>query len=140
VKYAFITQHKNAYPISLQCQVLGVSRSGYYYYRNYIADRPKDPVHQGMLYLIKRIAKESGDSYGYRRMREAMNALGFPIGDEKTRRLMREAKVVVRRRKKFKVTTNSNHKLPVFDNLPNREFTVLHPDRIYAGDATYIWT
>jgi hypothetical protein len=52
VKYAFITQHKNAYPISLQCQVLGVSRNGYYQYRKNREGKPEDPVRQEMMGCI----------------------------------------------------------------------------------------
>jgi hypothetical protein len=46
VKYAFITQHKNTYPISLQCQVLGVRRQCYYHYRRHTENNPVDPGHQ----------------------------------------------------------------------------------------------
>ena len=53
---------------------------------------------------------------------------------------MREASVQVRHRKKFKVTTNSNHKQPVFDNVLARQFDVAQTDQVYASDITYIWT
>ena len=46
----------------------------------------------------------------------------------------------VRHRKKYKVTTNSNHKQPVFDNLLQRQFDVPQVDQVYASDVTYIWT
>ncbi len=50
---------------------------------------------------------------------------------------MQEANVPVRRRKKYKVTTNSNHKQPVFDNLVKRQFDVPQQDRVYVSDVTY---
>ena len=53
---------------------------------------------------------------------------------------MKEAKVQVKRRKKYKVTTNSNHKQPVFENVLNRKFDVDQADRAYVGDVTYLWT
>jgi len=53
---------------------------------------------------------------------------------------MREADVQVRHREKYKVTTNSNHKRPVFENRLNRQFDVAAPNQIYVGDITYIWT
>ena len=53
---------------------------------------------------------------------------------------MKEANVQVRHRKKYKVTTNSNHKQPVFDNLVQRQFDVPEPDQVYVADITYIWT
>ncbi len=69
-----------------------------------------------------------------------LNALGYPVGRKKTRRLMKKAGVLVRYRKKYKVTTNSNHKKPVFENVLNREFTVARPDKAYVSDITYIST
>ncbi len=66
VKYSFITQYKNAYPISLQCQVLGVSRNGYYQYRKNREGQPKDPVRQEMIEWVQFIAKSSNDTYGSR--------------------------------------------------------------------------
>jgi len=53
---------------------------------------------------------------------------------------MREALVTARHRKKYKVTTGSNHRLPVFENQLNRQFDVAKPDQVYVCDITYIWT
>ncbi|MCU7905203.1 MAG: IS3 family transposase, partial [Candidatus Thiodiazotropha sp. (ex Epidulcina cf. delphinae)] len=58
MKYSFITQHKNAYPISLQCQVLGVTRNGYYQYQKN-PGKSKDPLYQDMLEWVEDIAKSS---------------------------------------------------------------------------------
>ncbi len=66
--------------------------------------------------------------------------MGYPVGRRKTRSLMREAQVFVRYRKKYKVTTNSGHKQPVFENVLNRQFQIIEPDRAYVSDITYIWT
>jgi putative transposase len=140
VKYSFITQHKNTYPVSLQCRVLGVRRQGYYHYRRHTENKPVDPEHQEMLEWIQKLAEATDDTYGSRRMKKAMNYLGFPISRNKARKLMKEANVSVRRRKKYKVTTNSNHKQPVYDNLVQRQFDVPQVDQIYAADVTYIWT
>ncbi len=53
---------------------------------------------------------------------------------------MRAAGVQIRHRKTFKVTTNSQHKQPVFENLVHRLFVVPLIDQVYASDVTYIWT
>jgi putative transposase len=140
VKYSFITQHKNTYPISLQCQVLGVRRSGYYHYQANQAGRPNNSKHQEMLEWVKRIAESSDNSYGSRRMKNALNALSYPVSRNKARKLMQEAGVQAKQSKKYKVTTNSNHKQPVYDNLVGRQFDVTQPDRVYAADITYVWT
>jgi len=137
MKYSFITQHKNTYPIRLMCQVLGVDRSCYYHYRRQMDNRPVDSEHEEMLEWIQDIAKASDHSYGSRRMKKALNCLGYPVSRNKARNLMREAGVQVRHRKKYKVTTNSNHKQPVYDNLLQRQFDVPQPDQVYAADVTY---
>ncbi len=139
VKYSFITQHKNTYPIRLMCRVLGVSRNGYYSYQSSDA-RNTDPEHEELLDWVRRIDRESDHCYGSRRMKRALNALGYLISRQKAIKLMREADVQVRHRKKYKVTTNSKHKQPVFDNLVDRHFDVEQPNEVYVGDITYLWT
>ncbi len=137
MKYSFITQNKDTYSVRLQCQVLGVNRQCYYRYRRYIENNPVNPEHQEMLRLVKKIALESDNSYGSRQMKKAMNDLGFLISRSKARKLMREAGIEVRHRKKYKVTTNSNHQQPVFENLVQRQFDVSKIDQVYAADITY---
>lgn len=93
-----------------------------------------------MLVWVKKIDEATKHSYGSRRMKKAMNILGFPISRNRARKLMKEAGVKVRHKKKYKVTTNSNHKQPVFENLLQRQFDVAEPDTVYASDVTYVWT
>jgi len=140
MKYLFVTQYKKTWPIDLMCRVLGVSRQGYYHYRRNIEARRSDAEHQEMLEWMQDIATTSHYTYGRRRMKRAMNALGFPISRTKTVNLMKEAGIEVRHKKKFKVTTNSNHKLPLFENLLERQFDVEQPNQVFASDITYIWT
>ena len=73
-------------------------------------------------------------------MKKALNILGFPVTRGKAKKLMDEANVKVRSRKKFKVTTNSDHKQPVFENVLDRGFDVSETDTVYVQDITYIWT
>jgi len=140
VKYSFIAQHKNTIAIDHMCQTLGVKRSGYYRFLKNQLLKLNDPEHADLLGWIKKIAKESHYSYGSRRMKRALNALGYPVSRNKARKLMKEAGVYARYRKKYKVTTNSNHKYPVYENLLNRQFTVEQPNQAYVSDITYIWT
>ncbi len=140
MKYSFIAQHKKTWPVGMMCRLLGVCRSGFYHYQKHRANKPPDPEHQEMLHWVKEDAKATDDNYGSRRMKKALNLLSFPVSRNKARNLMKEAGVKVRHKKKFKVTTNSTHKQPVFDNLVNREFTAHRPDQIYAADVTYVWS
>jgi putative transposase len=93
-----------------------------------------------MLEWVQKIDDASDHTYGSRRMKKALNCLGYPVSRNKARKLMREAEVQVRHRKKYKVTTNSNHQQPVYDNLLQRQFDAPQPDKVYAADATYVWT
>ena len=140
MKYVFIVRHKKTWPIDVMCRVLDVSRNGYYRFEKQNRDLGRKQFHEEMLACIQWIAKSTKNSYGSRRMKVAMNCLGYPISRDKARKLMREADVQARHRKKYKVTTNSNHKQPVFDNLLQRQFDVPQIDQVYAADITYIWT
>jgi putative transposase len=51
-----------------------------------------------------------------------MGCLDYRVSRSKARKLMKEANVAVRHRKEYKVTTNNNHRQPVFENLVHRQF------------------
>ena len=140
MKYSFVAQHKKTWPIDAMCRVLGVKRNGYYSYQRTQSLKIEDPDHAEMLEWVKDIAESSHYSYGTRRMKKALNALSFPVTRGKAKKLMDEAGVKVRSRKKYKVTTNSDHKQPVFENVLDRGFDVNEPDIAYVQDITYIWT
>lgn len=121
------------------CRVLGVRRNCYYGYQQ--RQRNKEAgIECELLDWIKELAQSSKYCYGNRRIKNGLNALGYPIGRNKTRRLMQKAGIFVRYHKKYKATTNSNHKQPVFDNVLNREFHADEPNRAYVSDITYIGT
>jgi putative transposase len=140
VKYSFIAQHKKTWPVDAMCRLMGINRYSYYSYQWRQKNKPKAPEHQEMLTWIKKMSASNHYTYGSRRMRKSLNALGYPVGIRKTKRLMKEANVFVRYRKKYKVTTNSKHSKPLFENILNREFKMMAPDRAYASDITYIHT
>lgn len=141
MKYAFIAKRMNTYPVDRLCRLLGVKRNGFYRFMTIRQKRSNDNAkRKEMLEWVHKIAKASNDSYGSRRMKKALNCLGYPVGRRYTQRLMKEAGIQVRYKKKYKVTTNSKHKLPVFDNVLNRQFDVDAPNLAYVQDITYIWT
>ena len=122
------------------CRVLNVKSSNYYSFIQRLNSKPEDPEHVEILDWIEDIDQSSDHTYGSRRMSKALKILGYPVGRMKAKRLMKEAGVAVKHKKKYKVTTNSNHKLPLFENLLERQFDVAEPDQVYASDITYIWT
>lgn len=122
------------------CQLLGITRHGYYSYQQRQRNKPDNPEHEEVIEWVKKIAEASQYCYGSRRMKNALNALGYPVGRRRAQSLMKEAQVFVRYRKKYKVTTNSNHKQPVYENVLNRQFHTDKPNKAYVSDITYIWT
>jgi len=122
------------------CRLLGVKRNNFYSYQKRSVNKAVVPDHDEMIEFLTRMAKASDHTYSERRMKKALNALGFPVSRYMTAKLMKEAGVWVRSKKKYKVTTDSNHKLPLFDNVLNREFDVAEPNIAYVADITYIWT
>jgi len=140
VKYSFIAQNKQTVAIDLMSQVLGVSRSGYYAYQKRQRHLEGAHYHENKLQAVRAIAIASGYTYGRRRIKRAMNTKGYKISVHHASKLMKEAGISVRHRKKYKVTTDSNHKQPIFDNLLNRQFSVERANQSYVSDVTYIWT
>ena len=122
--------------MDVMCRPLGVTRGGYYRHLN----KAVDYYHLELIEAVQDLAKASDNTYGSRRMKVALGAMSYPVSRNKARRLMKEAGVLVKRRKKFKVTTDSNHVKPLFDNVLDRDFASDVPDQAYVQDITYIWT
>jgi putative transposase len=125
--------------VSILCRVLGVSRSGFYNWRHE-SKKQRRRENDKLLPLVRQLHRESDSTYGTRRMAKALRGHGIPCGRCRARTLMSLAGVSVKRKKKFRVTTDSNHNLPVAPNLLNRQFNVSTPNRSWVGDITYIWT
>ena len=68
------------------------------------------------------------------------DALGVDVGHRRVGRLMRESGIVVERTRKFKATTDSDHRFNIAPNLLDRVFTADRPNQKWAGDISYIWT
>ena len=122
------------------CRILGVKSNNYYSYQKRKLDRPSDSTHQEMLELVKDIAKFSDNTYGERRIKAVLNALSFPVSRWTVAKLMKEANVWVRYKKKYKATTNSDHNKPLYKNELEQNFTVAQKNQAFVGDITYIWT
>jgi len=116
-----------------------VSSSGYYSWRKR-PDSPRLTENLKIVPLVRQIHIESGQTYGARRIARVLQAMGIACGRSRARTLMRLAGIIVRQKRKFKVTTHSKHKLPIAPNLLNREFAVDAPNKVWVSDITYIWT
>jgi len=134
-----IDAERKAYPITLMCEVLEVSRSGYYAWRG--RDKSaRQKEYERLIPIVQDAHKSSDGTYGARRMAEEIEATGTPCGRDKAATIMKLADVAAKQKKKFKVTTDSRHNLPVAPNLLDRQFAVAEPDQVYVSDITYLWT
>ena len=120
-------------------KVIGVSRSGYYKYLKKYHENKIDPDF-GLIVRVREIHSEADGTYGSRRMSKQLRKDGNDIGRYRARSLMKKADVSVKCRKKFKKTTDSNHRLPVAPNLLDRQFEVQRANAVWCADITYLWT
>jgi putative transposase len=116
-----------------------VSSSGYY---SWLKRGPSERAQQNRVLVEKarQIHKQSGRRYGSPRVYRQLKADGIEVGRNRVARLMRENSIFVRAKRRFRRTTDSNHHYPIADNIVNRNFDVDAPDRLWAGDITYVWT
>ena len=147
MKYAWIARHKLAWPITLTCEVLGVSPSGYFeHYRRKDIDKPSRPgankriSDEALLVHIKAIHAEVKQEYGWPRIWKELVARGIRVGKERVRKLMQRHGIKARGKRKFVVTTDSKHDLPIAPNLLQRNFSPEAPNLVWTSDITYIAT
>jgi len=120
-------------------RVLEVSRSGYYAWKN----RPKSGrrvANESLLIDIRRVFLEHDENYGSPRVWRALRQDGIACSENRIARLMRQARLVAIQKRKYRVTTNSEHAWPVAPNIVNRNFVTDAPGKIWLTDITYIWT
>lgn len=129
--------HKKAFAVCRVCQVLGVSRSGYYSARH---RRVRQAIPHREAVHLKAAFADSGRSYGSRRLHAVLKVKGFTAGRTRVRRWMRELGLRPVWKRKFVATTHSRHHLPVFENILNRQFAPTGPNSAWVADITYIRT
>jgi transposase InsO family protein len=132
-------KQQTEFSVQAMCRVLRVSRSGYYEFLkrppscHSIEDDELKPQ-------IKAAFEKGRKNYGTRRVKRELKKQEIVVSRRRIGRLMREEKLQVQTKQKFKVTTDSNHDKPIAPNLLEREFTVDTPNTAYVGDITYIPT
>lgn len=139
MKYAFMRDHRGAFPVGVMCRTLEVGRSGFHAWLN----RPESPRRQEdrrLLMEIKVIHEQSRKTYGSPRIHAELKASGRACGKHRVARLMRQHGIVSKHKRKFKATTNSNHFHPVAGNLLQRRFDVSGPGQCWVSDITYVPT
>lgn len=139
MRFAFIDAEKAQWPIEVQCDVLGVSRSGYYAWKDR-PDAPRAVEDAEIVVEIKAAHKAGRGNYGSPRVHRELRAKGRRIGKKRVERLMRQHGVVGRKKRRFRKTTDSNHPHPIAPNVLARNFDVELPNTAWVTDVTYVWT
>ena len=131
--------HEERVPVRVMCRALAVSPAGYYAW----AARPESrrtAAHRRLVTMIRAIHTESRNTYGSPRIHATLQAQGQRIGEHRVARLMRLSAIRAKTVKQWRATTDSAHQYPVVPNTLNRQFAVAHPNQVWAGDITYVWT
>jgi putative transposase len=137
--FRFIDEHRDRWPVRLLCDALGVSPAGYYAWR----DRPasdRQQRHDALLVEIRAIHAEFQARYGSPRVHAELVARGQECCVNTVARLMQENGIAAKTARKFRCTTDSNHDLPVAENLLDRQFDPEAPNEAWVADITYIPT
>lgn len=135
---------RRTYPVSLSCEVLQVSASGYFGWLQQrgtaSGEPPRRHSDEALLAHIRAIHAEVKGEYGWPRMHKELLARGIRVGKERVRRLMQQHGIKAWTRRKFVVTTDSRHNLPVAPDLVQRRFNPEAPNQLWCSDITYIAT
>lgn len=139
MKYRFIEEHRETFRVSALCAVLGVSRSGYYEWR----ERPPSEralENERLLGLIRQVHADSRENYGERKTWEALRAQGESCGRHRVARLRRLDGLTAKRVRRFRLAYAARNSEPPAPNLLNRDFTTTKPNRVWVTDITFVPT
>lgn len=139
MKYIFISDHREIFRVGLMCNVLEVSRSGYYVWLN----RPeclRKKENDRLTAQIKVIYGQKRKIYGSPRIHRELKDKGISCSRNRVARIMKQEGIRAIVPRKFKATTDSKHNLPVAPNLLKQDFDIKEPNKVWLADITYIPT
>lgn len=140
MRFAWIRQHHGVWPIAWMCRVLKVTRSGYYAWR----DRPASKRRRwrlGLIHQVQAIHRDSRRTYGSPRVHRELRSRGVHCNVKTVARLMRDHRLRSRIKRRFKpMTTASDHRLRVADNVLDRRFDPGVTHTAWVCDITYVPT
>jgi putative transposase len=128
------------WPLGVMCWVLGVARSGFYAWRKRAMSRRRQRQEQLVEAMRAIHGQRHKRSYGSPRMHRELVAQGHGVSENTVARLMRESGLRATTARKFRHTTDSNHRLPVAENVLDRQFRATGPNEKWVSDITYVGT
>jgi transposase InsO family protein len=139
MRFRFIEDHRDEFPVIRMCKVLAVSPSGYYAWRGRPASR-REMANQELTAEIEKAFEESGQTYGSPRIYQVMRKLGLMCSENRVARLMRGADLRAKQTRQFKSTTKRNEDDRAAPNRLKRDFSADRPNQKWLADITYIKT
>ena len=141
MKFRFIEEHLSPrFPVGVCCEVLEVSRAGYYAWRGRPASA-RAKRRQELARKVKAVHEQNRGVYGSPRVFQVLKAGGEGVCENTVAKVMSEQGIRAKGRKKFVPrTTDSRHQRPVADNVLGRQFEARAPDTKWAVDITYVPT
>ena len=139
MRFQFIEDYRGGLPVNRMCEVLKVSRSGYYAWRT----RPpgeREMANRELLEQIEIIHRDNDETYGSPRIYHALLKLGWKCSRNRVARLMRRNDIQAKQKRRFKTTTKRNKAHPVAPNVLQRDFAADRPNQKWLADITYIST
>jgi transposase InsO family protein len=135
-----VEEHQPTWPVQVLCDVLEVSRSGYYAWRR-SEESARSQRAKGLVAQMRVIHGEPHkQNYGSPRMQEELAARGHRVSENTVARLMRANGLRAATARKFRHTTDSNHGQAVAENVLNRQFDQERPNQAWVSDITYVPT
>jgi transposase InsO family protein len=139
MRFQFIENHRDEFPVKLMCKVLEVSTSGYYAWRG----RPpseREMANRELTAKIKEEFEKSGETYGSPRIYQVMRKLGLMCSKNRVARLMRAAGLKAKQTRRYRSTTKRNKADRAAPNILKRDFSADAPNEKWVADITYIAT
>jgi len=139
MRFQFIEDHRDEFPVRLMCKVLEVSTSGYYAWRGRPPSK-REMANRALTAKIKEEFEKSGETYGSPRIYQVMRKLGLMCSPNRVARLMRAADLKAKQTRRYRSTTKRNKADRVAPNRLKRDFRATAPNRKWVTDITYIAT
>ena len=139
MNYAFIEAHRDEWPVASMCDTLDVSTAGYYSWRERDAS-PQQQRREALAVEIQAVHAQVKARYGSPRIHAELQDRGHDCCVNTVARIMRDAGIAAKTKRKVRHTTDSNHALPVAENLLERQFDPQARNESWVADITYIAT
>ena len=141
MKYALIQEHAGQASIRVQCEVYGVSRSGYYAWRRrQDQPSPRQLFRDRLDRLVLDVFQTRKGRSGAKGLTLDLDEQGHTYNRKTVAASMKRQGLRAKAAKKYKATTDSDHSLPVAPNRLEQDFTAEVPNQKWVCDITYLWT